>query len=162
MKKWGLILFFFFWYPLSVQALGLELPVVSGWQASPPQFLHYQGGFGKAFYIARTYTNGEASIQVFLAGGPEGEKFSHLLSDRLEISTKDYYLKYIQDGPFRCLVSYTPPEKRGFMAVFLSKKPVVILFARYQGLTDKELYQWLKGFDWEKLRQKSIAVLGNE
>ena len=139
----------------------ITLPEVPGWQATPADFLHYRGSFGRAFYIARTFTKEGATIQLFLAGGPEGEKFQHLLSDRLEMETKDYFLKYFQEGPFRCLISHSRPEKKGFMAVFLNDKPVVILFARYTGLTDQEIRTWLKSLDWESLKQQALTALKN-
>ncbi len=157
----GVSLGIFLVWLTSVWAGEVSLPDVPGWQATPADFLHYRGSFGRAFYITRTYTHDGAQIQLFLAGGPEGEKFQHLLSDRLEMETKDYYLKYFQEGPFRYLISHSRPDKKGFMAVFLNDKPVVILFARYQGLTDTEMKAWLKALDWEKLKEGSLAALKN-
>ncbi len=152
-------LYLFLGMAAAVWAGDITLPDVPGWQATPADFLHYRGSFGRAFYITRTYSRDGASIQLFLAGGPEGEKFQHLLSDRLEMETKDYYLKYFQEGPFRYLISHSRPDKKGFMAVFLNDKPVVILFARYQGLSDEEIKTWLKALDWGKLKEGSLAAL---
>ncbi len=137
----------------------VSLAEVEGWQAGPADFLHYRGAYGRAFYVTRVYQRDGARIQLFLAGGAEGEKFQHLLSGRLEVETKDYFLKYFQDGNYRLLISHSRPEKKGFMAVFLNEKPVIILFARYQGLSAEEIRTWLKHFDWDQLKQESLAEL---
>ncbi len=140
-----------------VWAGSLELPDVSGWQATLPDFLSYKSGLTQAFYLRRLYQNQEgASIEVLLAGGLEGKKLERAFEGRFELETENYYLRYRQEGRYRVFATYSRPEKKGVYAIFLSKDPVLVLVARYQGLTDAQALAWLKTFNWEALRQKAL------
>ncbi len=146
-----------------VFASGLpSLEDLPSWQASPPEFLTYSGKF-KAFSLRRTYQREDgAQLDIFLAGGPEGARLMRVLKGRIEINTKEYLLKYDKEGAYQVLYSFVPPEKRGFIAVFLQEKPTVILFARFLALDLKEALNLLKTFDWARLLSQAQAFLKEE
>ncbi len=156
-----LLFFFFFLLVSRVWAISIELPPVSGWAASEPDFLVYSNGQTKAFYLRRLYQNENgATIEVLLAGGLEGKRLEQALKGRFELETESYYLRYTQEGDYKVFATYHRPEKRGVYAVFLSTEPVLVLMARYQGLTDSEAISWLKRLDWNDLTEKALSLLG--
>ncbi|NPA49413.1 MAG: hypothetical protein GXO20_05475 [Thermodesulfobacteria bacterium] len=117
----------------------------------------------KAFYLHRTYQREDgAKLELFLAGGTEGARLIRTLKGRIEINTENYLLKYDKEGPYQTLLSFAPPEKRGFVAIFLKDDPPVILFARFSGLGLKEALGLLKSFDWNQLLSQSLAFLEGE
>ena len=150
--------FFFFFLASLVEAGDLPtLKEVPSWRGSPPQYFSYQGG-SKAFYVRRIYQrNDGARVEVLLAGGTEGARLAKVLEGRFEIDTKEYKLKYLKEGPYRVLLSFTPAEKSGFWAVFLNDNPVIILFARFFQLEDQEALSFLKKLDWESISKRSKA-----
>jgi len=158
---WGLAFLTIF----PVLILASKLPTFKDlphWQATAPEFLTYSGGM-KAFYLHRTYQREDgAKLELFLAGGTEGARLIRTLKGRIEINTENYLLKYDKEGPYQTLLSFAPPEKRGFVAIFLKDDPPVILFARFSGLGLKEALGLLKSFDWNQLLSQSLAFLEGE
>ncbi len=129
------------------------------WQATAPEFLTYRGEF-KAFYLRRHYQREDgAKFEVFLAGGTEGARLIRALKGRIEINTPSYLLKYAKEGSFQTLLSFTPPEKQGFIAIFLKETPAVVLLARFSGLELEEALKLLKSFDWNQLLAQSLKYL---
>ncbi len=161
MKKYLLLapilisLFFSPVWPQSLPALK-ELPQ---WEATSPEFLSYKGNF-KAFYLKRSYYRKDgARLEISLAGGSEGARLLRALKGRLEISTPSYMLKYSQEDGFQILSSFTPPDKQGFIAVFLKEEPAVVLLAHFSSLNLKEALKILKCFDWKGLLSQSLNFL---
>ena len=154
-----------FWFAMflliaaSVQAQGISLPEINGWQAKPEDYLVYQSGLLKAFYVKREYRKGTQQIQILIAGGPEGDRIKQALENRFQLETKDYYLRYQKLGEYQAFLTYHRPGKEGIVAIFLAQDPVLILLARYQGLEDKEALKLLQRLKWEEIRDQGLKLL---
>ncbi len=160
MKSVFFVCFFLWSSPLWADSL--ELPDIPGWQASSPDFLTYKSGLTRAFYLRRVYHQNGAQMEILLAGGLEGKRLERAFEGRFEVETKDYYLRYRKEGPYRVFATYSRSEEKGVYAIFLSEDPVLVLIARYQGLTDDRALSWLKTLDWEVLKEKGISLLQGE
>jgi len=159
MRKTGLFILFVWCLSFAVWAEGadLTLPELPGWKASFPDFATYKSNLAQAFYLKRTYRkdNG-ASLEVLLAGGPEGKRLMQAFENRFEFETENFYLRYRKEGGYRLFTSYDRQEKKGIIAVFLQEDPIIILVARYTNLNDQEALELLKKLNWQSLKEKAL------